>query len=272
MRTSSLRIALPALLLFASTARAHEFWIEPASFDPEAGTILSSRLWVGIGPEEQEPFQRSEGHLRRFELLGPQEQLPVVGRPGDDPAGRVRLQEEGFHLFAYDSNPSRIELEGEAFEHYLELEGIDHVRAARAEAGQSKQAASESYRRCAKSLVRVGEQAAAGFDRVLGQELELVPQNDPGRLVAEGREGTPAPLELRLLFRGQPAPDVQVLAIDIDDPERRVRMRTDEKGRVRCQLPGPGRWLLSAVHMRRAEAEEEVDWVSLWASLTLRVG
>jgi uncharacterized GH25 family protein len=259
------------IFLAPPVAQAHEFWIEPATFHPEAGSILSARLQVGIGPHEQESFARNEEHQRRFALVAAGAEKAMVGRPGDDPAGRVRLEEEGLQWVAYASNPSRIELGPEKFEQYLVEEGLEQVRSERAEMGESEHAASESYRRCAKSLVRVGDGPTAGFDQVLGLELELVLETDPAVLGTDPTDEEDSSIALRLLYKGRAAVGVQVLAISLEDTDVRLKARTDEEGRVRVQLPRNGRWLYSAVHMRRAEPTADVDWMSCWSSLTLAV-
>ena len=107
------RCVCGGLLLVALTAApaalAHEFWLEPSAFRVAPGEELALRLFVGDG-FPGEPYGRNPGHLRRFEVIGPQGVWSVEGRPGEDPAGRIRPVVPGLHIVAYQSRHSRIEL------------------------------------------------------------------------------------------------------------------------------------------------------------------
>ena len=119
----------------------------------------------------------------------------------------------------------------------------------------------EIYSRCAKSLLSVGP-SGDGFDRVLGLELELVPEKNPYAL----KPGESLPV--RLLHRGKPLAGALVVAISKASPEDRIAIRSDGGGRAELRLDRPGLWMVKAVHMIPAPAGSAADWESLWASLT----
>jgi uncharacterized GH25 family protein len=256
-------LAAVALLVTLSVpeVRAHDFWIEPSTFRPAAASAVSVALRVGQD-FRGDPVPRDDRRIVRFVLAGPAGETPIPGLPGTDPAGLARLESPGLYVIGYRSSPTPITLEPEKFEKYLAEEGLDGVLKARGERGEKEKPGREVYSRCAKAIVVAGGGPAAGFDRVLGFTLELVPEKIPGKA---GR------LPVRLLYEGKPLQGALVIAINRAEPERRLSARTDRKGRVELALPRDGVWLVKAVHMVPAPGQIDADWESLWASLTLEI-
>ncbi len=263
-----LRLAVVAaawLLAPAGGAAAHDFWIEPSLFRPAPGEKIAVRLRVGdTFPGEAVP--RWPERIERFVLVGPAGEAEVLGLPRMDPAGFVVAAEPGLHLLVYDSNHARLTLEGDRFEQHLAEQGLERVSALRKERGESAKTAREIYSRCAKALLQVGKKEAGqgGHDRRLGLELELVPLADPYTLAGGG------PLPLLLLYQGKPLAGARVEA-RTPAGAAPVSGRTDADGRLVLSLPGPGFWLVKAVHMVEAPAGKDADWESFWASLTFEV-
>lgn len=260
-----LRLAGAAAALVISTgAVAHDFWIEPTTHRPGPGRVVGLGLRVGEG-FVGDPVPRDPARIDSFVLLGPDGTTPVAGRDGADPAGLIAPGSPGMHVVAYRSHRAAIELPGDRFERYLAEEGLDAVLAERARRGERDRPGREVYSRCAKALIDVPGGTGAGFDRVAGLRLELVPESDPFRLASGGE------LAIRLLFEGQPVEGVRVAALPSAEPAGGADGRTDREGRVRLSLSRPGRWLVKAVHMIPARSGLDADWESLWASLTFEV-
>jgi Domain of unknown function (DUF4198) len=263
------RIVWALLLSLASSGlSAHDLWIEPSSFRPSEAQLFAVRLRVGQA-FRGDPMPRMSERIERFAAVGPGGEVPLKGTEGADPAGFVALPAPGTWLLVYDSDHSRVELEGPKFEAYLAEEGLERISRLRAQRGQTAARSREIYSRCAKSLVlagsgKGGNGPAAGFDRVLGLPLELVPQASPSGL-PEGGE-----LPVTLLFRGKPLAGALVVAVPRDKPQAKVSGRTGADGRVRLRLDRAGDWLVKAVHMEPAPADSGADWESFWASLTFR--
>ena len=256
-----------AVLAFvlAAPLLAHDFWIEPTSFRPEVGSLVGFSLRVGQS-FRGDPVPLNPDKVVKFVTLpAAGAETPVDGVPGSDPAGRVRIVAPGYVIAGYRSNPSNLELPPDKFEAYLKEEGLEKVIATRARRGDSAKPSKEIFSRCAKTLLDAGGAGTAGFDRELGFRLELVPGKSPKKLAAKGNGGS---LPVRLVFEGKPLGGALVVAMNRDDPEKRVSARTDKAGRVSLALPSGGVWLVKAVHMVPAPAESGADWESLWASLT----
>jgi uncharacterized GH25 family protein len=253
-----------ALLATASMdALAHEFWLEPSSWRMASGQAVTFRLLVGDGfPGEPRP--RNPDRLVRFDIVGPDGVASAIeGLSGEDPAGSARLSRPGIHVVAFQGKPVRIELAAERFEGYLAHAGLERISELRAARGATALAGRERYSRCAKTLVAAGEPAGAGFDRVVGLPLELVPEVDPFALkTGDG-------FRVRALLHGDPLQGLTILAFAREGGNR-ARIRTDAEGRARFPVDQAGNWMISGVHMWESK-DPDADWESLWSSLTFVV-
>jgi len=257
---------LKAVVLFLAAAplAAHDFWIEPTSFRPEVGVVVGFALRVGEG-FRGDPVPRSDERIVKFVLASSAGERPIDGVAGADPAGAAPIREPGFQLAGYRSRTSRVDLPAEKFEKYLKEEGLETIIALRAKRGESGKPSKEIYSRCAKSLLDAGGSGTAGYDRVLGFTLEIVPERSPSEI----RPGTPMPV--RLLYRGKPLAGALVVARNRDEPGKPLSSRSNESGRVSFALPRGGVWLVKAVHMIPAPPRSGAEWESLWASLTFEI-
>lgn len=256
-----------ALLALAAAAQAHDFWIEPSSFVPKPGQLLSVRFFIGerlVG----EPVARPSSGFRQFSLDDGRLRMPIGGRSGADPAGVLRVAGAGLQIITYHGQPIPIELAGEKFTPYLKEEGLEAVIDKRRAAGQSDAPGREMYSRGAKSLLNVGGGEPAADergDRAIGLPLELIAEHNPYRL----RSGDELPL--RLLYLQRPLAGALVVAINRNHPNDARSARSDADGRVRLKLDGGGFWLIKAVHMVESGQPAVADWESFWASLTFEL-
>ena len=216
-------------ILLAVPAAAHDFWIEPSAFRPAPGSVVTAALRVGQ-KLQGDPLPRNPMLIDRFIFRGSGPELPLAGRPGDDPAGYARLGEPGLHWIGYQSRPYPVVLDAAKFEEYLKAEGLERIVEERARKGQSTSPGRERFYRCAKSLLDVqgGKPAAdgPGSDVLLGFTLELVPRTSPYALSSGGE------LPVSLSFRGQPVKNALVVAMSKEDPWRRRRPTPGSTGRA----------------------------------------
>src|SRR5206468_2471153 len=129
----------------------------------------------------------------------------------------------------------------------------------------------ENYLRFLKVLVQERDPSAASantlYKRRIGERLELLLQNDPGRLGPDGK------LRVKVLFEGNPLVGVKVFACHRaadGQPPFVVSAVTTAKGLAEFKLDQPGLWLMRAVHMRPANGgtKTETQWDSFWAAYT----
>jgi len=265
------RRALPVLgaCWLASLAAAHDHWIAPSSFRPEADKRVDFELRIGHAdaPELQLRDPRRIVRFECFAATGAGAQ--VLGLDGKSPAGLWKPKASGTYLVAYQSNHAYVELEPVAYAEYLKLEGLDDIAAERARRGELAQSGRDSYARFDKCLLTVGGEAdPAGFERALGLPLELVLERDPRTLAPS------AELVARLLLDGRPLAGRQVKLAALAAPHTLTLARTDAEGRVRFAAPRPGPYALFTVHQRRIEPGQALpgDWEGLFASFSFELG
>jgi uncharacterized GH25 family protein len=254
-----------AVALAGAPLLAHDMWMEPSTFSPTSGDIVSVRLRVGqdlLG----DPIPRDPALVNQFVFEDASGRKPLVGRDGADPAGFLRVSAPGLVVIGYRSNPSQVELTPEKFNQYLKEEGLDAVAALRARRNETGAKARELFSRCAKSLVLSGSPSDAQVDRTLGFPLELVAERNPYAI----RAGQALPI--RLTYEQRPLAGALVVAINRLNPAEKVTARSDADGRVKLALRPGGMWMVKAVHMVPAPAGSNADWSSFWASLTFEMG
>ena len=122
-----------------------------------------------------------------------------------------------------------------------------------------------------KTLVQAGIPTAASantlYKRRIGQRLEILLENDPGRIEPNGK------LAVKVLFEGNPLAGAKVFACrraGEDRPSYVVSAVTSAKGLAEFKLDQPGLWLVRTVHMRAANGgpRAEAQWESFWAAYT----
>lgn len=259
-RWARLAAGLLLVLSLRPPAGAHDFWIEPASFRPGAGTALAIGLRVGenfIG----DPVPRNSAAIDRFDLRPGPDGGPVAiaGADGISPAGFVRVDGRRTVLITYDGGGGRLEMPADRFDAYLRQHGLEPALAARAARGEAAMLGRERFHRHAKALL-TGAAADPVATRPTGLTLDIVPDRDPTQ--------DPGPLAGRILWRGGPLAGVLVQARRRDDPMRILSARSDDQGRFTLPLDRGGVWLLMAVWMVRGGWFDADDWHSHWSSLT----
>jgi uncharacterized GH25 family protein len=258
------RLGLLALVALTRLS-AHDMWIEPMTFSPQAGEIVGVKLRVGqdlLG----DPLPRDTSLINQFVVEDSEGRKPLVGRDGSDPAGFLRVPAPGLLVVGYGSNPSSVELTPEKFNQYLKDEGLDAVAALRVQRHETGAKAREVFSRCAKSLILSGAANEKQADRRLGFTLELVAERNPYALRA-GQD-----LPVRLTYENHPLAGALVIAMNRLNPSEKLSARTDADGRVHFKLRPGGMWLIKAVHMIPAPSGSNAEWASYWASLTFEPG
>jgi uncharacterized GH25 family protein len=202
-------LIIPAIVTVSIIAPlvAHDMWIEPSSFLPKAGQVVTLRLRVGqdfIG----DPIPRSSALINQFVVEDKTGRKPIIGREGFDPAGFLRAGSTGMQVIGYRSNASVLELPAETFNTYLKEEGLEAIAALRSRRNETMKPTRELFYRCAKSLLLSGVRTQAEGDRTLGFTLELTAERNPYTL----RDGEDLPV--RLTYDNKPLAAALVVAIN----------------------------------------------------------
>ena len=269
----TLASALVLSLCQTPSALAHEFWLVPVTTSMTAGSV--AHVGVKVGEFfNGEPVGWSLAQTVSLGLHtadGTLDMLPLLAMRGVTAELSVPLRKAGTTMLTFDSQPNFISLPADTFHAYLHYEGLDFIKARRVATGDDKKPGRERYRRFVKTLIRVvpADQAAAeitadtSFSRVTGQQLEIVPLNDPLAIVP-GDD-----LRVKLLFEGKPLAGALVKAWHRKEGQFLVvHATTAADGTATVTLPHPGAWMVSVVHMVPAVGVKDTDWDSLWANVS----
>jgi uncharacterized GH25 family protein len=256
--TRSVPVALLLMAAVAGDAFAHYTYVVPQSFRVSAGDT------VVVGFHSGDGFPESSAVLKRLQeptIHTGRGRLKVDGLKEDGKrlVASVHVPASG-HVIVTAVNGAAIEeMKPESFEKYLEEEGLGHIVRARAERGESDKPGKERYTMYAKTIFVVGAPSDA-YRTVVGLPLEIVPEKDPYRLQA-GES-----LPVRVLLRGAPAASLEIKATSAGGTTRIVG-KTDSSGRLNVPV-SRGQWRLHAIHMDRGS---DVDWESVWTTLTFEI-
>lgn len=262
---------LVALLLVATSARAHDFWLQPQSWRLAAGGMENLTLQVGHGADRQRsPIAASR--IIRFEAVGPQGRVPLrgglrMGEPGRD--AEVRFPGPGAYMVVLETDDrAESHLPADRYNDYLLTEGLTPAIELRAHAGRSDADGAENYSRHAKAIVQIGPDDGddAHLLRPLGLSLEIVPEVSPARL------GPGATLPVRIYYQGLPLAGALVKLTDLaDDAKPVATQRSDTTGRARFLLPREGQWLVNVIWTRPQSPDRLSDFETDFSSLTFAV-
>lgn len=265
----------------ACSAGAHDLWLEPETV-PGANKSDDLALHLRLGDQfktaEERPLQKD--HVARFDLFSDRvrrRDLEAAGQEGQAPAARVR-REPGALLAVVDRTPRPITMERDRFNRYLEEEGQEAALAWRAQHGQGDQSGREVYTRYLKALVQdrdpAGSIPSTLYKRRVGQRLEILLENDPGRI------GTDKRLTVKVLFEGKPLAGAKVFAYRRgagggQEPAAALTEITSAQGLAEFKLDQAGLWLVRLVHVRVPAAERKPEpsapWESFWATYCFTV-
>jgi hypothetical protein len=252
------RIAFAAALLVAARLRAHDFRIEPSTFHPAAGQVVSIGLRVGQD-FLSDPVPRNGAMIERYFVREGNRVADVDGSDGADPSGFIVAGGTLPDIIAYASKPSPTELPAAKFEAYLRQYGLDSIIAERARRGERGKSGREIFSRCAKSIL-TGARPSLAVTQPLGLRYEIVPSTDPTH--------DPGPFRGRVVYERTPRAGALVVAVSQDDPSVRLATHTARDGSFSFALPRGGVWLIKSVLMIDAPRGSGAEWESVWASLT----
>lgn len=261
-------LACAAWVMFQAVGvSAHEFWIEPTTFNPAPNQPVGLGLRVGER-FKGEPVARDPLKIESFVVRGPHYFTKLVeGEPGAEPAGVVTLEHHGMHVVGYRNKRTHIELEAEKFEEYLRSEGLDRIIQIRKERGESDKPGREVYSRAAKTILNVGEPSAMAMEPNFRYTFEIVPLRNPATLRLGQDDFT-----VRCVQQGAvPVKKLAVFAERRDDPSEPMRAETDEDGRATFRFDRPGVWMVRAILMTPAAEGLNADWESIWATLVFEI-
>lgn len=263
--------AVAALALGVSLASAHDLFIKLGShfMAPNSdavvritnGTFVKSENWITPDRVADISMITAAGRARID---------TTHWRPAPDSLSSllsIRTGAPGLMVLGVSTRARDLHLEAADFNEYLKLDGIPDVLEARRRDGELGLAAWERYAKHVKALVQVGESSRGPFDAALGYPAEIVALVNPFTLKPGGT------LRVRCLVEGRPVSN-QLVIVGGEGPKGEIAdrsFRTDAAGEVAFPLPEAGRWFAKFIHMTRVRGQEDLDYVSQWATLTFEI-
>jgi uncharacterized GH25 family protein len=254
-------------LVVVGSALAHDLYIMPERFRVSVGETIVVALHNGDAFPESEASVSVE-RLRDTSLRSNSQTAPIqkLRVDGNRTIGNVKIPGSGALLLTVRTIPNFIEIQPDKYVAYLKEEGLSEAINWRAQHGETDKPGRERYSKYAKSLLSAGSPNGL-YSTVTGQLIEIIPEKDPYGL----KPGDSLPV--RVLFRGSPAPNLQIEAAWAGPHGKAVHPvgRTDADGRITVPLAQAGKWRLHTTRMERCSDPKAADWESFWASLTFEL-
>ena len=253
-------------LAIAAPAQAHDFWLQPRSFNIPVASPDPTIIEVGHGPFRT----RWSGALDRvvmFRSVGPGGSIDRRGdlHPNSDRDAVLTFNSPGVHVLAFESTHAVSNLPSIRYNDYIKIEGLTPAIAYRARTHTADTPGREIYSRRCKALIQVGAPGGAQpqLMRPLGLTLEIVPDRNPYTL-APGQV-----LPVHVLYRGHPLAGALVKLTNLEFDVRPVAMHlTDAAGRTAFDVPRTGDWLINVIWTEPIKGDPNGDFDTTFSSLT----
>lgn len=265
MMLRKLKFLLP--LMLTGTAVAHDFWLQPRSWQAAPGVDMPFVVEVGHGPFRQQ-WGADAGHLLVLQDLakGTQADLRPLFKPGGEvPHLTYAFRQPGLHIVSLVSTDTLSDLPWIRFNDYITYEGLTPAIEARTRANAMSSDGRELYSRRAKALIQVGPATAkddALATRPLGLTLEIVPLRNPYSLKSDRI------LPVQILYNGRPLAGALVKLTSLEFDVRPLEAaRSDPAGKVAFRIPPTGSWLVNVIWTHPITSPT-ADFQTVFSSLT----
>ena len=258
-------------LTMTGTALAHDFWLQPRSWQATPGVDMPFIVEVGHGPYRQQ-WGADAGHLLALadRASGAQADLRPLFKPGGEvPHLTYAFRQPGLHIVSLVSGDASSILPSIRFNDYITVEGLTPAIDARTRTNAMGSNGRELYSRRAKALVQVGAatpQDDAVATRPIGLTLEIVPLRNPYSLKADRI------LPVQILYRGRPLPGALVKLTSLEfDVRPLAAIRSDAAGRASFRIPPSGSWLVNVIWTQPIRLPN-AEFQTVFSSLTFGYG
>ena len=255
-----------AVLCCATGAAAHDFWVQPRTFNPAVGEVDPVTIEVGHGPFRS----RWSGSLDRvvlFRNVAPAAKvdLKAVLHPTPDQDALLTFSTPGTQMLLFESTDALSNLPSIRYNDYAKVEGLTPALEYRARTGQTQANGRESYSRRCKALINVGAggKPNEAITRPVGFNLEIVPAISPYALKPGQR------LPVQVLYQGRPLAGALVKLTNLEFDVRPVStQRTDASGHAQFEVPRTGDWLVNVIWTQPIKGNPNADFETTFSSLT----
>ncbi|MUH35471.1 DUF4198 domain-containing protein [Zobellia amurskyensis] len=200
------KIVLPllALVLFSS----HIMYLKLDSYFLKPNKSATIQLFNGTFDKSENVIDRDR--MLDVSLLNNGQRIKVDESQWSEKDSitflNFRTGEPGTYVVGVSTAPRSIEMDAEAFNTYLEHEGIQDMLAWRRDNDALEGDANERYSKHVKTIFQVGDKRTDDWQKELGYPIEFIPLDNPYEL------NTGDELKFKLLFKGKPLANQLVYA------------------------------------------------------------
>ncbi len=199
----------------------------------------------------------------------------VVGKLGgidqrDASLFKMSVQKPGSVVLAIDFERERIGMELEKYQTYLDTEAHDDTSLQEYGFSEPDDIIVEGYTKIGKAIIQVGDSITENVTQPVGQRIELVPLNHPQKVKKGGN------MKLQVLHLGTPLPG-QSISVSWepgafkDSMDQLQVYKSDQDGIISFPIQKAGIWWANTIYLEPAHDEDDLDFVSLWGSLTFEI-
>ena len=261
-------LAKLSLVFIATSATAHDFWLQPQVFQTKPGVALPITALIGHG-DDRGRWEADAKRVVMLKSIGPNGTVDLRSAFKQRGVGShfaPVFAKTGVHVVAMQTNHASSELPAKRFNDYAQGEGLTPILQYRTRMGTTDTLGREIYSRRAKVLIRVGASAGRADPRsikAIGLTLEIVPERDP---YAPGKSRN---LPVRVIYEGKALPGATVKLTNLNSDEKPVAsVKTDSFGRAAFRIPESGAWLLNVVWTKPINGRPGADFDTIFSSLT----
>jgi uncharacterized GH25 family protein len=261
----SIKYLLIAILISITLfSVAHEYWIAPVKYKVKSKEPFSINCYAGEDFKEAVWGKRKDRTLQ-VNMFHEKNKIDITPKfiAKDSVKIPMFLNKSGNHLIAISTKASYIEMEGKAFNAYLEEDGMKNILEYREQNNLKEKRSREYYQRCAKTLLQVDGKNDDSYKINTGMQLEIIPQNNPYSKNVEE-------LNVYFEFKGKPLSNYQVRTWCKKEGKLIVKSfyQTNAKGFAILPIKEKGEWMISLVKMELHTASDKAEYESYWGSYT----
>ncbi|MBT8187674.1 MAG: DUF4198 domain-containing protein [Croceitalea sp.] len=265
-RLLSILLLAIAYLLFSS----HELFLKTDSYFLESGQ--ASELYLFNGTFDVSENKITRDRIQDARIMGPEYEQDVVDDDyydkGNSTFLRFKAGQTGTYVAGISTIPKMIELDADAFNEYLDHEGLEDTIEERKQDGSYANGAKEKYSKHVKLVFQVGDKKTEDYNKFYGYPIEFVPLQNFYEM------GVGDSYSFKLLRSGKPLKN-HIVHYSTSMPgkdahENENSTRTDENGIMTMMPTQAGNWYVATIHMEKS-SEMGVDYESNWATLTFGV-
>ncbi len=237
--------SLLIVLLSATTGFAQSYFLDSPTYFYEKGGAVSFRVVSGRGFDTSNVRIITPAQLNAAALYASSKPQDVLAANKEAKAFDIKSDNSGVMLMSAGRELNIDNIEREEVMRQLSDEGFSDL----ASKADDKEELNLKNVFCMKSLVMVGKPGGGVYSEVVGQELELVPQQNPYKL-KYGEDVT-----VQVLFKGKPLPKakLEIYVRTINGSVLPSETSTDNDGKAYLKLNRAGDWMLKVVNFEHLE-------------------